>query len=323
MINRSILSIVALCCILLVFITGCSNEESPSSATGGQVVAKVNDSEISIHQVNFELSRNQRLHQIDPQVASEVVVKQLVQQEVLVQKAKQSKLDRDPQVMQAFESAKRKILAQTYMQRIAAAVLAPTQAEIDSFINEHPEFFDKRRVYQLQEVAVDKNSISEDELQSKVKAGETFKDILAWLKSKNARIKASQGVKSAEQLPAAVAKGLLSMKAQQVAVIPTERAIFLFHLAAVQEQPVPADNVNKSAENYLLAQKRKQAAIDDAKIAYDMSTIEFMGQFAKLNQQATSMQDIEADIGVSLDESEKEATSDMDADLDAGLKGLK
>jgi len=322
MINGSILPVVALSCFLLMFITGCSNNEETSVASG-QVVAKVNDSEISIHQVNFELSRNPRFRQIDPQVASEVVVKQLVQQEVLVQKAKQSKLDRDPEVMQAIESAKRKILAQTYMQRIALAILPPTQAEIDDFISEHPEFFDKRRVYQLKEVIIDKSSINEEELTEKVKANNSFNDILEWLKSENARAKTSQGVKSAEQLSAAVAKGLLVMKAQQVAIIPDERALYLFYIDAIKEQPVPADKINNNAENYILAEKRKKAAIDDAKIAYDMSKIEYLGQFAKLNQQATPMQDIEADIGVSLDESEKEATPDTDTGLDAGLKGLK
>lgn len=289
----------------LSLMTGCDGGSERGSTPAGQVVAKVNESEISIHQVNFELANNPRLRQIEPKMANDLVVTQLAQQEVLVQKAKQAKLDRDPQVMQAIESAKRKVLARAYMQRAANNAVPPTPSDVSKYVHEHPEFFDKRRVYQLQELLIDKNSVDTDALRKKVDSNVKFKDILVWLKENNARIRANQGVKAAEQLPLASAKALLNTKTTQVSLVDTNNALYLYQIMAIQEQPMASENFNKSAENFLMTQSRKKAAIEDAKMAYDIAKIEFLGQFAHLNQQVASpAHDMETEIGVNLNENE-------------------
>ena len=70
-----------------------------------QIVAKVNGDEISVHQLNFQLSRVGQIPQEQTKQVSKQVLDRLVEQQLLTQKAIEAKLDRDPQVLQVLEGA--------------------------------------------------------------------------------------------------------------------------------------------------------------------------------------------------------------------------
>ncbi|MDP0972048.1 SurA N-terminal domain-containing protein, partial [Klebsiella pneumoniae] len=72
-----------------------------------QTAAKVNKEEITVHQINFVLQRQQGLKPEQAEEAGRQVLERLVDQELAVQKAQELKLDRDPRVVQQVEAAKR------------------------------------------------------------------------------------------------------------------------------------------------------------------------------------------------------------------------
>jgi EpsD family peptidyl-prolyl cis-trans isomerase len=90
---------------------GCS-DKNPKTAT--QVAARVNDGEISVHQVNFLLQQRE-VRQEEAEAASRQALARLIDQELAVQKALDLKIDRQPAVLQALEAAKRDVLARAYM----------------------------------------------------------------------------------------------------------------------------------------------------------------------------------------------------------------
>ena len=103
----------ALAMILAVMILAACGKGSDK--TSAQVAAKVNKKEISVHQIDFMLSRAGQIPQEQIKPASRKALEQLIDQELMVQKATETKLDRDPAVMQTIEASRRQILAQAYL----------------------------------------------------------------------------------------------------------------------------------------------------------------------------------------------------------------
>ena len=78
-----------------------------------QAVAKVNKEEITELQVNQVLERQRGLKAEQVDAASQRAVGALVDQEIVYQKARELKLDREPRVVQGIEAARREIISYT------------------------------------------------------------------------------------------------------------------------------------------------------------------------------------------------------------------
>ena len=81
--------------VVAVMLAGCGGESSKSDKAS-QTAAKVNKEEITVHQINFVLQRQQGLKPEQAEAASKQVLERLIEQELAVQKAQELKLDRDP-----------------------------------------------------------------------------------------------------------------------------------------------------------------------------------------------------------------------------------
>jgi hypothetical protein len=125
MFPRITLRVASSAAILVVLLAGCGKQNA--SSTSSPVAARVNGDEISEQQVNQVTAR---LGQVAPEqalAASKQAVEQLIDQQLLVQKAVEGKLDRDLEVMNKLEAARRQILAQAYVEQLVTSG-APTVA---------------------------------------------------------------------------------------------------------------------------------------------------------------------------------------------------
>ena len=133
----------------LVLLSGCGGGGGGEKKAATQVAAKVNKSEITVTQINSALSRAGSLPPEQAKLAGREVLEKLVDQELLIEKAMDKKLDRDPRVMQALESSRRQILAQAYMDQLVSSVSKPTSDEVNAYFSKHPELFSERRIYRF------------------------------------------------------------------------------------------------------------------------------------------------------------------------------
>src|SRR5512139_3781724 len=87
--------------LIVALIAGCGDKKDKAGEESKptQVAAKVDGTELTVSQVNFALRRIPNLDKDQSKAASLQVVRNLVDQEVLAQKATVDKLDRDPAVM--------------------------------------------------------------------------------------------------------------------------------------------------------------------------------------------------------------------------------
>lgn len=324
-------------------LTGCGNKENAeTSKAGTQVVAKVNGDEISIHQINFQLGRltqqNQaQLNEAQNKEAAKQILARLVDQQLLIQKAVESKLDRDPRVLQALEASKNEILAQAYLEQLITKAEKPSSAKIDTFYKENPELFEKRRVFRLQEIIVDVDQSKHAEIETAIAGLKGINEIANWLKTKSYPFNANSNVRAAEQLPLALLKKIQPLKDGEFVAVPSGKSLNIVHIAASQSKPIARDKAAPIIEQYFLNQNKAIVAKAEMADLNKKAKVEFVGAFADMKKDVTQDIDkpatkiskpeanIQAPSGASTSITDKEDTIKSTTDtatMDKGLSGL-
>lgn len=305
--------------VVAAVMVGCGDnrEEAPADKPASQVAAKVNGTELTVHQVNYALQRIPNLDKEQSKAASLQVVRNLVDQEVLLQKALSDKLDRDPAVVQALDAARRQILAEAYVSRKLGTPAQPSDAEVREYFNQHPELFSRRKIYRLQEVSIKAAQDKQDAIRAQLGASKTLEDFAAWLKAENLPVKVAQGVKPAEQLPLEILPQLAKMPNGQAMVVNIPEGLRVIVLADSQAQPVTLEQAKPAISRLLQTQARQKAAKSELDSLKAAAKIEYMGEFVDAEKR---------EVATAQPAAAKAPVSDSNPDADAiskGISGLK
>lgn len=268
--------------LMAVLVAGCGDKKddvATKEKNETQVAAKVNDTELTVSQVNNALQRIPNLDKEKSKAASLQVIRSLVDQELLIQKAVEDKLDRDPAVVQTIDAARRQILAEAYMSRKLGAPAKPGEAEVSEYFNQHPELFAKRKVYRLREISIKVPKEKLPMLQEQLAAAKSLNDFGAWLKSENLEAKAAQGVKPAEQIPLEILGKLSTMPNGQAMLVNTPDGVLVLILADSQLQPTTLEQAKPAIERLLQTQARQKAAKAELDALKAAAKIEYVGEF--------------------------------------------
>lgn len=278
--------------LLVALIAGCGEKKDEAASDGkapAQVAARVNGVELTMQQVNFALQRIPNLDKDQSAAASLQVVRNLVDQEVIAQKALTDKLDRDPEVVQALDAARRQILAETYMSRKLGKPAEPTEAEVTEYFDAHPELFSKRKIYRLQELSVKAPQDKHEAIRTQLAASKTLNDFAEWLKAENLPVKAAQGVKAAEQLPQTLLlPKLAEMPDGQALVVNSPDGLLVIVLADSQVQPVTMEQAKPIIVRLLQKQARQKAAKAELDTLKTAAKIDYLGEFVDAGKQETA-----------------------------------
>ncbi len=259
-------------------LVACGDSDKKEAPT--QIAAKVNGEELSIHQINQLLQRQQNLKPEQADAAGRLVLERLIDQEIAVQKAQDLKLDRQPKVMQAIEAAKREIVARAYVERLGEAAQRPAAEEIKKYYEDNPALFSQRRVYSLHEIAVEAKPEQMEDLRSRVKAAKSLGELVEQLKVADYRFNTNSAVRAAEQLPLQVLPEFAKMKDGQAVMLPSAAGAQIVFLASSRSQPIDATRAAPLIEQYLLTDRRRKMVEADIKTLRSTATIEYVGKYA-------------------------------------------
>lgn len=271
------LSIVAT--LVALALAGCGSNKQAAT----QVAAQVGNDEISVHQVNHALARMGGVDPAQAKQASDEILERLIDQQVLIQKAVENQLDRDPQVIQNLEAARRQILSQAYLDKVTANS-KPSPDERRAFYAKHPELFAERRIYRFNELSFSPNADMVKDLESVLGKAKTLTDVTNWLRAQNVSFTAGSSVRPAEQLPVELAPRIHQMKNGQMTVLPGQGTLVVLHLATSQQVPVSEQEAEKAIDQYLQNEKRNSAAQAEVKKLRDAVKVDYQGEFAKAKE---------------------------------------
>ncbi len=273
--------------IAAALVAGCGDKQSETQGgkSAGEMAAKVNGTELTVAQVNHALERIPNLDENQTKAASLQVVRKLVDQELLFQKAVADKLDRDPDVVQALDAARRQILAETYLSRKLGTPAEPGEAEVTDYFNKNPELFAKRKIYRLQEILIQAPEDRHEAIRAQLAASKTLNDFGAWLKAENLPVQSAQGVKPAEQLPLEILPKLAEMQNGQSIVAQVPAGLAVMVKIDSQAQPVTLEQARPVIARMLKTQARQNAIKAELDALKATAKIEYAGEFADAAKQ--------------------------------------
>jgi EpsD family peptidyl-prolyl cis-trans isomerase len=264
--------------VLAMALTGCGEKKDKPAS---QTAAKVNKEEITVHQINYVLQQQRGLAPEQAASASKVALERLIDQELALQKAQDQKLDRDPRVVQQLEAARREVIARAYVDKIAAGAPKPSAAEIKAYFEAHPALFKERRVYNLQELAIQAKPEQVAELQSRLAASKDLPDFINYLKTNDFKFAANQAVRAAEQLPLASLDKFAQLKDGQTIFSATPSGAQVVIMAGSRSQPVDEARATPAIEQFLWNERKRKVVEDDLKALRSAAKIEYVGDYAK------------------------------------------
>ena len=195
--------------------------------------------------------------------------------------ADELKLDRDPRVVQQLEAARREILARAYVEKVGEAAPKPTAEEIKKYYDDKPELFRERRVYSIQEIAIEARPDQVQELRDQLGTAKSINEFVDYLKAAGLRFSGNQAVRSAEQLPFNTLDAMSKMKDGQAMVVPSPTGVQVIVLAGSRVQPASEEQSRPAIEQYLLNERKRKLVEEDMKALRAAAKIEFVGKFAQ------------------------------------------
>ena len=304
----------------VIGLTACGSKDAEKPAT--QVIAKVNSGEISVHQINYVLSRS-GAGSVSQEMAPKVrrqVLDRLIDQELAIEQALEKKLDRTPDVITALDAARREILARAHIDQITGAVPKPTSEEAKKYYSEYPQLFSERRIYNIQEIMLPASEGVADELNKLLTTGKSMEDLVSWLKGKNIKFSGGSATRPAEQIPLELLSKIHTLKVGQGLVIAGPQSITVMRIAAAQSAPVSESVALPQIQQFLSNQRKAEAATEEIKQLKAKAKISYMGEFAGTENNSSVTQAVAAPVTASGNSKSEPAT---DSAIERGVASLK
>ena len=247
-----------------------------------QSAARVDGTEITVSQINFLLQRDRTLRPEQREEAGHKVLSQLIDEQLLVERAEKIKMDQQPEAQQALLAARREVLARAYVEQAAMTVSQPTDQAIHAYFDGNDALFTNRRVYTLQEYLARVPEAQIPALRALVEGGKQPADIEAWLKAQNAPFRGQQSTHAAEQIPLSSLKQLAATQDGHGLVISAGDQVHITFITSSVSQPVTFERAKPAIDQFLSVESRRKVTEANMAALKSSGKIEYAPQFAAL-----------------------------------------
>lgn len=236
-------------------LTGCSSEAEPT----GQVVATVDGVEITQTELNAELAGIKGRNATEQAALQRAALQNIVNRTLLTQAATEQELDKSPDGAITKRRAEQMALISLLEKSITAQTPAVSTEEAQEFVTENPTLFDQRRIFLVEQIAVNANS---PKLLKDLEPLNTMPEVQAYLTSMKLNSQLSFGVIDALQTDPAITRQIMALAPDAVFVLPQGETIRINRIRDTQVVPVSGSDAINIAKEILANQRRQQLLVN-------------------------------------------------------------
>ncbi len=278
---------------LSILLVGCgenSTDEKADKKTddnqpSGQVLARVNGEEITIYELNNELSRVKASEE-NREAISRNLLRSLVTRTILVQNAKKNNMDRSPNIMMELERSKATILAKAYLQSQLIKRAEVPRSEVESYIFDNPSKFANRAYYTFDTIILSNDYLSK-ERRERWETVTNLDEIESELLQDSLDYKRMPYTAFSETLPAGVIKDMPEIKMNgDVFFIVMKGVSYLNIYKTSRPAVLTGEKAFAVAEKHLSDQKTKEFLVKLETDELAAANIEYLGDYKDLTPEA-------------------------------------
>lgn len=236
-------------------LTGCSSEAEPT----GQVVATVDGVEITQTELNAELAGIKGRNATEQAALQRAALQNIVNRTLLTQAATEQELDKSPDGAITKRRAEQMALISLLEKSITAQTPAVSTEEAQEFVTENPTLFDQRRIFLVEQIAVNANS---PKLLKDLEPLNTMPEVQVYLTSMKLNSQLSFGVIDALQTDPAITRQIMALAPDAVFVLPQGETIRINRIRDTQVVPVSGSDAINIAKEILANQRRQQLLVN-------------------------------------------------------------
>lgn len=261
-------------CAAAALLAGCHK-----GAPEGQVAATVNGEEVTLQELNTEIQASNIPQNMDKKAAQQQALQHIIDRKLLIDAARDKKIDKSPEFQAQKQRADELLLAQTYAKQQLSAVPVPTDGDIQKFMADHPNAFGNREALQLDQIRFRPNPGDVKKL-AVIQQDHNLDAVAAHLTGLGIKFDRVKAGLDTAQVPTELIKAINNLPAGEPFVLPTNGIITVNVVIGHQTIPTDQAQARQAAVAAWRNQQFTKLISDQLKQFKDSAKIVYQNGFA-------------------------------------------
>jgi peptidyl-prolyl cis-trans isomerase C len=245
----------------------------------GQVAAVVNGEEVTLQELNTEIQASNIPQGMDKKVAQQQALQHIIDRKLLLDAARDKKIDKTPEFQAQQKRADELLLAQTYAKQQLAAVPVPTDGDIQKFMAEHPNAFGSREALQLDQIRF-RPAASDVKKLAIIQQDHSLDAVAAHLTGLGIKFDRVKAGLDTAQVPTDLIKAINALPPGEPFVLPTNGIITVNTVVGHQAIPTDPAQARQGAVGAWRSQQFTKLISDQLKTLKDSAKITYQNGFS-------------------------------------------
>jgi EpsD family peptidyl-prolyl cis-trans isomerase len=218
-------------------------------APTGQVVATVDGQEITLRELQAELSGVTATDPKTHKALEQQALQMIIERKLLAKAARDQGLDKTPEFALAQARATDSLLVEALETKTAATVPATTPEEAQGFVSDHPDMFAERKIFTLDSIRIARPT--DPNIVKGLVPLTTLDQVVAFLNQAKIPYERSPSKLDAVGADPKLVDAIIKLPPNEVFIIPAGRLVAINQVQSVQVQPFTGDPAIQFATQFL------------------------------------------------------------------------
>jgi len=265
---------ISTACALAALVAGCHK-----GVPEGQVAATVNGEEVTLQELNTEIQASNVPQGMDKQLAQREALQHIIDRKLLINAAREKKIDKSPEYQSQKQRADELLLAQTYAKQQLAVIPVPTDADISKFMGEHPNVFGNREILQLDQIRF-RSGPNDAKILDALKSDHSLDAVAQRLTGLGVKFERGKNGLDTAQVPTFVIKGIEGVAAGEPFALPGNGIMTVNVITGRQPAPIDPAQARQAAVGAWRQEQFTKLISDQLKQMRDSAKITYQNGFA-------------------------------------------